>query len=178
MLRPLSSWCYARFRLGTKLSFWEAWTASSLFSPLLNITRWHPLRHVRSLDESERVEAILDVAEVRAEYYAGRSREWRAAPWYAKLVRALLWLSMPVLIAVQQLGLPPFPWMNAIEYRLFGDYYPTLNYLVFPIGLGLVLLVLEPRLGIRSIDMETQRQRDLAKAAASSSRQPSGEMPG
>lgn len=169
LLRPLSSWLYARFRLKTKLDFWQASRASSLFSPIINFTRWHPLQQVRSLDESERVPEIMGAADKRAEYYAARSREWGAAPLYAKLLRASLWLSIPVFLALQQLGLPPLTWINTMEYRLMGDFYPTLNFLFFPVALVLVLLVVEARLGIRSMDMEKQHQRELAKAAASSS---------
>ena len=166
LLRPLSSWCYARFRLGVNLPFREAKRASILFSPVVNFTRWSPLLHLRTLDAPARMEALLDAVDEVCAYYEGRRQEWRAAPLRAKALRAAFWLSLPYLIGATNKAWWPFDWLALLEHKLFGGDYPLINVMVLWVSMALSLMAMEKDLGIRSIDMETQRKRDLAKRQA------------
>jgi|GEM_PF-2567961 len=158
VFRPLSSWCYARIWLGTKLTFFQAQRASILFSPLINLTKWHPMRQVRTLPVSERASAIVAATDDVAAYYDARRRQWREAPTSGKAVRAFLWILLFGVLAGVDQNLPPFSWISALQARLFGgSYYSILTFMIGALPIGIAFRVLERRLGIRSLDINAWR---------------------
>lgn len=180
LFRPFSSMVYARMSLGTRLSFYQAKRASALFSPVLNLTKWNPMRHVASLPESERTGSIVSASDELLAYYDARAAQWREAPPLARLLRVVLWLLVGGSVIGALSNIPPFSWISDMQAHLLGGkYYLIITVVVSALPFGLALGMLEIRHGIRSIDPDAQRLIDATnKAQQSPSESTSGQVTG
>lgn len=179
LFRPLSSKVYARMSLGTRLSLAQAKRASVLFSPVLNLTKWHPMRDVASLPESERTGSIISASDELLAYYDARAAQWREAPSFARLLRVVLWFFVGGSVIGSLSNVPPFSWISDMQAHLLeGKYYPIITAAVGVLPFGLALGMLEHKYGIRSIDSDAQRLADATKKAGQSSSENSEQVSG
>lgn len=163
VLRPFSSWCYANLSLKAPMTFDHSRRASALFSPLLNLTQWHPMRHVKELPREEKCLAIMSAADDLLAYHDSRAREWRAAPSHAKILRVLLWSSTIGVVVMTEMNLPPFSWVSQLQTLVSGgSYLPIITMMVGCIPIGIAITRLERRYGVRSMDPYAQAH-DAAK---------------
>jgi hypothetical protein len=164
VLRPFSSWCYGRISLKAPLTFAQSKRASALFSPLLNLAQWHPMRHVKDLPREERCLAIMSAADDLLAYHDARSREWRAAPLHAKILRVLLWSSILGIIVMTEMNLPPLSWVSQLQALVSGGrYLSIITIVVGCIPVGIAIAMLERRYGVRSVDPHTQALEESKK---------------
>jgi hypothetical protein len=162
LLRPLSSVAYARVRLDTDLSFAQARRASVLFSPIRNLTTWHPMRHVATLDESERAQAVLSATDALLAHHDARARQWRAAPAGARVLRVLLFVGLGWIAIGVLCDWPPFTLLSSAQARLMdGKYFPILSILVCSIPLGVAFRWLEKRYGIVQVEPNFQMAEEV-----------------
>jgi hypothetical protein len=145
LFRPLSSWLYARFRLGANLTFGEAKQASVLFSPVLPIKEWYRMKHVKTLPPKERVAAIVGAANIV-------HRGWSQASRFERSLRAFLWISLGLTIILSRHQIPPFTWLSAIQTRLFGGSgdEKTILILTIVLPIAIAMAILEMRARLRS----------------------------
>ena len=154
VLRPISSWLYAKFLLKSKLNFSQARQSSILFSPILNMSKWYPMKDIKKLPESERASAIVNKSNELSLYYAERSNEWKSKNITWRVLRVFLWILMLLVIPLSyKSSIFPFSWMAEIQASIFnGSYYPVINLIICLIPLAIIIGRLEKFLKIRPID--------------------------
>jgi len=156
LFRPLSSWLYVRISLRTRLSWHEARQASSLFSPVRDLTTWYPMTEVKSLPENERVPAIMAKIGKLSANYQLRSRDWKSAPLPIRIIRVVIYILIIGCAIGVVANVPPFDQLAAMQAGWFDDgtYSPMLSIIITTLPLGLLLRWIEMQAGVREIHRE------------------------
>lgn len=152
LMRPISSWLYARLSLRTCLSWAQAKRASVLFSPVRDFSNWLPSKDVRSLPEDKRVGALMERADSLIECHETKASLWRNSPVTLRIYRVLSWLLILGGIVAALGNFPPFHLMTGIQEQIFdGSYYPFLNVFVGVIPGAIWLNILTRKVETRTV---------------------------